>query len=199
MLVLAPIGFLWGLARAGEGAPGPVNARLAEIASVFGLASILSFGGANTIVPQLQLATVDQHPWLTAAQFADCFAIGQVAPGPNTMLVTLIGYQAAGLPGALVATIAMAVPSCNPRFRGDAAVAAQRPRALARRAGARARPDRCRPRRGGRHHRRPRRRPQRALGWGVTIAAAALLAATKVNPLLVVVAGGLAGLALGGL
>ncbi len=175
-----------------------MNARLPEIASVFGMASILSFGGANTIVPQLQLATVHEHAWLTAAQFTDCFAIGQVAPGPNTMLVTLIGYQVAGLAGALVATVAMAVPSCllawvvtklwlqNGQARWHVALEhglAPIGVGLVAAAGLIV----------------ARTVDHGALGWGVTIAAAALLAATRLNPLIVVVAGGVAGLVLGGL
>ena len=175
-----------------------MNARLGDIASVFGLASILSFGGANTIVPQLQLSTVDTHHWLTAAQFADCFAIGQVTPGPNTMLVTLLGYQAAGLVGALVATLAMAVPSCLLAFvvtrlwlrSGHARwhVALEHGLApigvgLVAAAGLIV----------------ARTVDHGVLGWGVTIAAAALLAATRLNPLVVIAAGGVAGLLAGGL
>jgi chromate transporter len=78
---------------------------------VFGSASLLSFGGGNAIVPQLQLRTVDTYGWLTAAQFADSFAIAQAAPGPSTLLVSLLGYDAAGLAGALLATAAMIVPA----------------------------------------------------------------------------------------
>jgi chromate transporter len=175
-----------------------VNGRLDELVMVFAMASILSFGGANTIVPQLQLATVHEHGWLTAAQFADCFAIAQVAPGPNTMIATLIGYQAAGLVGALLATVAMAVPSCVLAFgvtklwlqSGHARwhVALEHGLApigvgLVAAAGVIV----------------ARAVDHGALAWGVTIAAAAVLAATRLNPLLVVAAGGLAGLALGGL
>ena len=49
---------------------------------------------------------------MTDRQFADLFAIAQVSPGPNVIIVTLIGYQAAGLAGALVATLAMCGPTC---------------------------------------------------------------------------------------
>jgi len=66
---------------------------------VFGTASLLSFGGGNAIVPQLQLETVGTYGWLTAGQFADSFAIAQAAPGPSTLLVSLLGYDAAGLAG----------------------------------------------------------------------------------------------------
>ena len=81
-----------------------------QLVWVFGTASLLSFGGGNSIVPELQAQTVARH-WVTAQQFADNFAIAQVAPGPSSLLVTLLGYRAAGLAGALVATAAMIVPS----------------------------------------------------------------------------------------
>ena len=45
-------------------------------------------------------------------QFADMFAIAQVSPGPNVIIVTLIGYHVAGLAGAAVATAAMCGPTC---------------------------------------------------------------------------------------
>ena len=49
---------------------------------------------------------------MTDRQFADLFAIAQAAPGPNIIIVTLIGYQVAGIAGALVATLAMCGPAC---------------------------------------------------------------------------------------
>ncbi|MBV9655447.1 MAG: chromate transporter [Acetobacteraceae bacterium] len=82
-----------------------------QICAVFGAASLLSFGGGNAIVPQLQLQTVVEHQWLTAVQFADSFAIAQVAPGPSVLLVTLLGYHVAGFAGALLATVAMILPA----------------------------------------------------------------------------------------
>jgi chromate transporter len=45
-------------------------------------------------------------------QFADSYAIAQVSPGPNVVIVTLIGYHVAGLAGAAVATAAMCGPTC---------------------------------------------------------------------------------------
>lgn len=82
-----------------------------QICATFGAASLLSVGGGNAVVPQLQRETVLEHHWLTAAQFADSFAIAQVAPGPSSLLVTLLGYRAAGLGGALLATAAMVLPA----------------------------------------------------------------------------------------
>jgi chromate transporter len=55
---------------------------------------------------------VDVHHWMTDADFIALFAIAQAAPGPNFMISTLVGWKAAGAPGALVATAAMCGPSC---------------------------------------------------------------------------------------
>jgi chromate transporter len=54
---------------------------------------------------------VDVHHWMTDKQFADAFAISQLSPGPNVLIVTLIGYAVAGMPGALAATLAMCLPT----------------------------------------------------------------------------------------
>src|SRR5260221_7168424 len=54
---------------------------------------------------------VDVQHWMTDKQFADLFAISQMSPGPNVLIVTLIGYAVAGVAGALVATVAMCVPT----------------------------------------------------------------------------------------
>jgi chromate transporter len=48
---------------------------------------------------------------MSERQFSDMFAISQAAPGPNVMLVTLIGYHVAGFAGALVTTVAMCGPT----------------------------------------------------------------------------------------
>ena len=78
----------------------------------FALLSLLAFGGANAVAPEMHRQAVDVHHWMTGAQFTALFAIAQAAPGPNFMISTLVGWKAAGLPGALVATLAMCVPSC---------------------------------------------------------------------------------------
>jgi chromate transporter len=54
---------------------------------------------------------VDTYHWLTAAQFGDLFGIAQAAPGPSMLLVTLVGYKAAGIAGGLLATVAMILPA----------------------------------------------------------------------------------------
>ena len=85
---------------------------LGTLAAHFALLSLFAIGGAMAVVPEMHRQAVDVSHWMTDRQFADLFAIGQAAPGPNIIVVTLIGYQAAGIPGALVATFAMCGPTC---------------------------------------------------------------------------------------
>jgi chromate transporter len=77
----------------------------------FGLMSLFAVGGANAAIPEMHRIAVDVRHWMTDRQFADIYAISQLSPGPNVLIVTLIGYTVAGFTGALVATIAMCVPT----------------------------------------------------------------------------------------
>jgi chromate transporter len=82
-----------------------------QLCSVFGITSLLAFGGGNAVIPQFELLTVSVHHWLTAQQFTDSFAIAQAAPGPSTLIVSLLGFRAGGVWGALIATAAMVIPT----------------------------------------------------------------------------------------
>lgn len=84
---------------------------LFTIAWTFALMSLLAIGGANSAIPEMHRVAVDVRQWMSDAQFADMFAISQLSPGPNVLIVTLIGYHVAGLAGAVIATIAMCGPS----------------------------------------------------------------------------------------
>ncbi|HVA15815.1 MAG TPA: chromate transporter [Stellaceae bacterium] len=84
---------------------------LGQIAARFALLSLLSFGGVNVVLPDAHRFIVDTQHWLTDQQFADFFAIAQAAPGPNFLMFALIGWQVAGLAGAVVATLAISVPA----------------------------------------------------------------------------------------
>jgi chromate transporter len=87
-----------------------------QILTLFGTLSILSIGGGNTVLPDMQLQAVKQYDWLSGRQFADLFAISQAAPGPSILIVTLLGYKAGGeglwgIVGAILATTAMILPA----------------------------------------------------------------------------------------
>jgi chromate transporter len=84
---------------------------LLALALTFAVMSLFAVGGANSAIPEMHRVAVEVRHWLTDKQFADVYAISQLSPGPNVLIVTLIGYAVAGVPGALVATIAMCLPT----------------------------------------------------------------------------------------
>ncbi len=89
----------------------PDNNPILTLASTFALMSLFAVGGANAAIPEMHRIAVDVQHWMTDKQFADAFAISQMSPGPNVLIVTLIGYSVAGVAGALAATLAMCVPT----------------------------------------------------------------------------------------
>jgi chromate transporter len=88
------------------------GATLLTLAIHFAILSLFAMGGANAAVPEMHRLAVDVMHWMSDRQFADMFALAQVTPGPNVIVVTLIGYHVAGLAGAAVTTTAMCGPSC---------------------------------------------------------------------------------------
>ena len=85
-------------------------ATLLQIAAVFSVLSLLAFGGGQAVLPDMQRAVVEVHRWVTAREFLDMFAISRTIP-PGSMIVVLIGQKAAGIAGAIVAVLAMFGPS----------------------------------------------------------------------------------------
>jgi chromate transporter len=71
----------------------------------------LSYGGGFVIVPLMQADAVDHHHWMTAAQFLNAVALGQVTPGPVVHTVAAVGYAAAGVGGAALAAAIAFAPS----------------------------------------------------------------------------------------
>ena len=82
--------------------------------------SLTSIGGGGAIIAGIQNETVSVHNWLSAEDFIHLFAVSRAAPGPGMMLATVIGWHVAGWLGALVASLALFVPSsllCYAVFR----------------------------------------------------------------------------------
>jgi len=71
----------------------------------------LSYGGGFVIIPLMQHDAVSTYHWMTDAQFLNAVALGQVTPGPVVLTVATVGYAAAGLAGALLATAIAFAPS----------------------------------------------------------------------------------------
>ena len=84
---------------------------LLELAQQFLTLSLLSIGGANAIIPEIHLRAVELEHWMTDTDFSEMFALSQAAPGPNVLIVSLVGWKAAGVAGAVVAMLAMCAPS----------------------------------------------------------------------------------------
>ncbi len=86
------------------------RADLPALALHFALLSLMAIGGVSSVLPDMQRYVVEANQWLSERQFADAYALGQAAPGPNMMFVTLLGWQLAGWAGAVVATLATICP-----------------------------------------------------------------------------------------
>jgi chromate transporter len=83
---------------------------LIELALTFASLSLVAIGGMNSVIPALHQQVVDGHGWLSDAEFANLFGMAQASPGPNGLIVALIGWQVAGFLGFFVATLATTVP-----------------------------------------------------------------------------------------
>jgi len=87
------------------------NDLLAELAVVFAKLSLMAVGGINPLLPEMHRLVVETYHWMDDAQFTTLFAITQGAPGPNVLVVAAIGWQVAGIPGAIVSLGAICLPS----------------------------------------------------------------------------------------
>lgn len=90
---------------------GTLASRLAALATAFAKVGLFGFGGGPSFIPLIQ-REVEARRWLTRAAFLDAFAFGNALPGPiATKLAGYVGYRVAGWLGALVALLALTVPT----------------------------------------------------------------------------------------
>lgn len=85
--------------------------KIVGLVNVFALLSLLAVGGGTAVLPQMKHDTADVHHWVTDTQFAEIYSLGQLAPGPNMTCVILVGYEVAGWIGALAVLLAFFFPS----------------------------------------------------------------------------------------
>ncbi len=85
---------------------------LGQLARTFSMISLIAIGGMNAVLPALRHEVVDVLRWMDDATFMQLFAVTQITPGPNVVIVSLVGWQVAGLAGLLVATFSMLLPAC---------------------------------------------------------------------------------------
>ncbi|MGA0598767.1 chromate transporter [Enterovirga sp. CN4-39] len=87
------------------------GALLGTLSWRFFVLAFLAIGGVNATLPEIHRQVVEVERWMTDGEFAALFAIANAAPGPNMLLVTLVGWHVAGVIGALVATVSMVGPT----------------------------------------------------------------------------------------
>nr|WP_314071282.1 chromate transporter [uncultured Roseococcus sp.] len=73
--------------------------------------SLLSVGGGIAVLPEMHRLVVESHGWMDGLAFAKRYALAQAAPGPNIMVVGLIGWHVAGAVGMVSAMLAMCGPT----------------------------------------------------------------------------------------
>jgi chromate transporter len=113
---LAVLHVLAGSAPAPVALPAPAAAdapaaSLAQISLFLLKVGAFTFGGGLTMIAFIQEQVVSQLHWLTPQEFIDGLALGQLTPGPVLMVAPYVGYQAAGLAGAVAGAIAAFLPS----------------------------------------------------------------------------------------
>lgn len=85
--------------------------QIPALVRVFAYLSLLTVGGGMAAFPELKILTVEVHKWLTFPQLIHLYSVGQMAPGPNMMMIVAIGQWAGGLLGALAVLIAFFGPT----------------------------------------------------------------------------------------
>jgi chromate transporter len=82
-----------------------------RIAVTFASLSFVAVGGVTAALPGIHRQVVNVQGWMNDTTFANLYALAQAAPGPNVIVVGLIGWHITGLAGLAVAMLAMVVPS----------------------------------------------------------------------------------------
>jgi chromate transporter len=85
--------------------------QLPALVGVFAYLSLLTVGGGMAAFPELKTLTVDVHAWLTFPQLVHLYSVGQLAPGPNMMMIVAIGDWIGGPLGAILVLIAFFGPT----------------------------------------------------------------------------------------
>jgi len=84
---------------------------LGRVFLVFLKIGAILYGSGYVLVAFLERDVVDTYHWITTEQLLDAVAVGQITPGPVFTTATFVGYQIDGFAGALVATVAIFLPS----------------------------------------------------------------------------------------
>jgi chromate transporter len=85
--------------------------QIPALVRVFAYLSLLTIGGGMAAFPEMKILTVEVHKWLTFPQLIHLYSVGQMAPGPNMMMIVPIGEWAGGVLGAIVVALAFFGPT----------------------------------------------------------------------------------------
>jgi chromate transporter len=85
--------------------------QIPALVRVFAYLSLLTIGGGMAAFPEMKILTVEAHQWLTFPQLIHLYSVGQMAPGPNMMMIVPIGEWAGGALGAIVVVLAFFGPT----------------------------------------------------------------------------------------
>jgi chromate transporter len=103
---------VWGpLAGLFSSPSGWLDDRVLRLGLFFLKVGALLFGSGMVLFAFIQQDVVERYGWLTQQQLIDAIAVGQMTPGPVLSSATFIGYLVAGLPGAVVSTLGVFLPS----------------------------------------------------------------------------------------
>lgn len=83
---------------------------LLQLAMTFGMLSVLAVGGGTAVLPEMQTMLAQRFA-IDHTAFVHIYSLGQLAPGPNMMMVLVFGFQIAGLLGAAVVLVSFFLPS----------------------------------------------------------------------------------------
>jgi chromate transporter len=87
------------------------SGKALELFGMFLKIGAIIFGGGYGAIPFIQNEVCNVRNWLTAKEFVDGVALGQLTPGPVAITATFVGFKVMGLPGAVIATLAIFLPS----------------------------------------------------------------------------------------
>lgn len=89
----------------------PLPEVYASLTLIFLKAGVFVYGGGYVIIPFVQQEVVERLQWMKAATFVDGLSLSQIAPGPIVNVSAFVGYQVAGVSGAILAALSIFLPA----------------------------------------------------------------------------------------
>jgi chromate transporter len=87
------------------------NRPLFDLSILMAKIDLMAFGGGFASVPLMVHEVVNVNAWMEGSVFMDGIALGQITPGPIVITATFVGLLVQGLPGSIVATVSVFLPS----------------------------------------------------------------------------------------